>query len=216
MLELLKSKNKDIKFFSVFDDEFDEYGRVVSDFDASEIISVAEKTEKPQEGAKYFASLDTLENTSCSKTFKHRFFGGLPAQIGYCFGYNNLLNATEWHTSSEINVAVTDLCLLLAKRSEIKNGSIDSSKFKAFFVPKGTTLEVYATSLHFTPCQVSKDGFGCVVMLPLGTNTPLEEKEANSLLWAKNKWLLSHIENTSLIGRGAVGGITGKNLQIKF
>ncbi len=215
-MERIKKLNPEIPFYSVFDEEFSEYGEIIKDIDANEIISVAEKTEMPQEGACYFASLDTLETTACARAFKYRFFGGLPAQIGYCFGYNDSLNATEWHTSSEINIAVTDLCLLLAKRSDIKNGTIDSSKFKAFFVPKGTTLETYATTLHYTPCQADENAFGWIVILPKGTNTPLEETSENPLLWAKNKWLLSHIDNKDLLDNGAFGGITGNNIKIVF
>lgn len=77
-------------------------------------------------------------------------------------------------------------------------------------------VEIFATSLHFCPCEVDKNGFGCVVALPKGTNIPLEEKAENPLLFRKNKWLIAHEENEGLIGRGAVPGITGPNYEIKY
>ena len=67
---------------------------------------------------------------------------------------------------------------------------------EAFLIPAGTTIEVYATTLHYAPCNVAASGFKCVVVLPKGTNTDitLEEKHTpeDDLLFARNKWLLSH------------------------
>ena len=40
-------------------------------------------------------------------------FGEMEIQIGYCNGHNSMLNALEYHKSSEINVAATDAVLLL-------------------------------------------------------------------------------------------------------
>lgn len=126
------------------------------------------------------------------------------------------MNATEWHTSSEINIAVTPLVLILGHIWDIGDGKIDSSKFKAFYLPKGTVVEVYATSLHFCPCEVSKKGFGCVVALPKDTNTNLEVEPQDKLLFRKNKWIIAHCENEALINRGVVAGITGTNYEIKY
>ncbi|MBQ5909896.1 MAG: DUF4867 family protein, partial [Bacteroidaceae bacterium] len=100
---------------------------------------------------------------------QNEFFGSLPAQLGYCWGHNNLMNATEWHTCSEINIAVTPLVLILGHVWDVKEDKIDSSMFQAFYLPKGTAVEVYATTLHFCPCEVSEEGFGCVVALSQGT-----------------------------------------------
>ncbi len=127
-----------------------------------------------------------------------------------------MLNATEWHTSSEINIAITPLVLILGHIWDIKNGKFDSSDFKAFYLPAGTIVEVYATSLHYCPCQVSDSGFGSVVGLPLGTNTDLETESENPLLFRKNKWIICHTDNEELINDGVTAGITGTNFEIKF
>lgn len=150
-----------------------------------------------------------------AEEIRKKCFGELPVQLGYCYGRNRFLNGWEWHTSSEINIAVTDLVLILAKRSELKDSKIDSATAKAFLLKAGECVEIYATSLHFCPCEVERSGFGCVVGLPAGTNVPLEEPAENPLLFRKNKWIIAHVDNRGLIDRGVVPGITGINLEIK-
>ena len=106
--------------------------------------------------------------------------------------------------------------LILGHIWDIKDGKINSSDFKAFYLPAGTVAEVYATTLHFCPCEVEKGGFGCVVGLPLDTNKPLEEKVSDLLLFRINKWLIAHTENKGLIDKGVVSGITGENFKINY
>lgn len=216
MLELLKKANPTLAFYSVYDKEFTSYGRVVEEFDTAEILAVAARIENPESGSAYQPSLPEFEALPIAEALQRNIFGELPAQLGYCWGHNDMLGATEWHFSSEINIAVTPLVLLLAHQYEIKDSKIDSSKFKAFYVPEGTVLEVYATSLHFCPCEVLDSGFGCVVGLPKGTNVPLEQAAANPIIFRKNKRLIAHVENQSLIERGVMAGITGENYQIKY
>lgn len=216
MLNILKEKNPDIKLYSVNDGEFKTFGRVINDLDTSEIISAAEKIQRPETGSVYLPSEESFEKLQIAAQIKKEFFGTLPTQIGYCHGHNSFLNAAEWHFSSEINIAVTPLVLILGHVWDIEKGKIDSSSFKAFYLPQGTAVEVYATTLHFCPCEIEKSGFGCVVGLPLDTNTPLDENAENPLLFRKNKWLIAHEENASLINRGVISGITGINFEIKY
>ena len=44
---------------------------------------------------------------------QNKGYGGLPIQIGYCNGNNKKLNVVEYHRSSELDIAVDDLILLL-------------------------------------------------------------------------------------------------------
>ena len=111
---------------------------------------------------------------------------------------------------------MTPLVLFLGLVWDIENGKIDSSKFKAFYLPAGTVVEVYSTTLHFCPCKVEENGFGCVVALPTDTNTDLSVKQENSLLFRRNKWIICHVDNETLKNRGVVAGITGENFQIKY
>ena len=216
MLNRLIEKNPDLSIFPVESEEFRTYGRVIKDLDTAQIVATAEKIKNPDTGASYLPEEESLAKLPIAKTIQDRCFGTLPTQIGYCWGHNRMLNATEWHTSSEINIAVTDIVLLLAPVWEIEDGKIDSSAFRAFYVPKGTAVEVYATSLHFTPCEVREEGFGCVVALPAGTNTPLDEKADDPLLFRRNKWIICHEENQGLIERGVVPGITGCNYCLEY
>lgn len=191
-----------MKQYHIDNAEFRKYGRVLN-FDTSEIVSAAEKIPMPESGSKYepeteaFHGLPILEEIA-------ECFGGLPAQTGFCWGYNNRLSALEWHTCSEINIAVTDLVLMLGTRQEfLSDGSYDTKNVKAFFVPKGAAIEVYATTLHFCPCQIENTGFRCVVSLIQGTNTPLLKPSEDKRLFCVNKWLICRKDNEALISRGA-------------
>ena len=216
MLERLKALNPSLPLFSVDSPEFAEYGRVLSGFDATAFVKAAEAIPMPEAGSAYQASVKEFEALPAAREICDGCFGTLDTQIGYCYGHSNYLNALEWHYSSEVNIAVTPLVLMLAKRSDIKNGRIDSSCVKAFFVPAGTVIEVFATTLHFCPCEVSKGGFGCVVALPSGTNTPLDIPVKDPLLFRKNKWIFAHEGNTALLQRGVIAGVYGENYKINY
>ncbi|MBR0365531.1 MAG: DUF4867 family protein [Clostridia bacterium] len=203
-----------MEIISVFDPEFDSYGRVL-DLDTEEIIKTAEKFDMP-EGSVYMPSTPEFEALPIAETIEKELFGELPTQIGYCYGHSTSLNATEWHTSSEVNIAATDLVIIIGHRWDVKDDKIDSSKLKGFYVPKGTAIEVFATTLHYSPCQVSDDGFRWVVALPQGTNTELEAPVSDKKLFAKSKWLIAHIDNEKAIKNGAVAGITGINYTIDY
>lgn len=216
MLEELKRLNGDTVLYSVDSEEFKSFGRIIRDINTDEITAVAEKIERPESGSLYSPSEEAFEALDISNRISERFFGTLPTQVGYCHGHSNYLNACEWHSSSEINIAVTPLVLILGHVWDIENGKIDSSSFRAFYLPKGICVEVYATTLHFCPCEVEKSGFGCVVALPKNTNTPLDFEASDPLLFRKNKWIIAHNENKALIDRGVKAGISGKNIKIIY
>lgn len=201
---------------TVNDIEFKKYGKVLNNYDVKELLNKMEATPLPRHVI-YEPSIRELEELKVAQDFKNREFGGLDIQIGYCNGNNNMLNAVEYHRSSEINIAVTDLILLLGLEQDIEDDySYDTSKIEAIFVPAGTAIEVYATTLHYAPCNANKDGFKCVVILPKDTNTTLEvkvEKQGeDALLFAKNKWLIAHPE-TNLGEQGAFVGLKGENVR---
>ena len=211
----LNDANPHIKIYSVCDKEFSRYGRVIS-LDTTAFCETAEATvEFPSEGSKYLASVKKLESLSQAAVFKEEFCGQLDEQIGICLGHSSQLNALEWHTCNEFNIAVREMVLLLAKRSDMdSNYRLDANKIKAFYLPQGESVEIFADTLHFCPCEVTKDGFSCIVGLQRGTNLPLENRK-QGLLWAKNKWLIAHEDNTSLVQRGGYPGIYGENWIIK-
>lgn len=203
----------------VTDSDFKKYGQVLKKYDCSEIIEKMKSNTPLPSDVIYEPSIKELEDLKIAEELQKREFGELPIQIGYCNGNNYILNAVEYHRSSEINIAVTDLILLIGCQQDIEDDfSYDTSKIEAFMVPAGTIIEVYATTLHYAPCNANEDGFKCVVVLPRDTNLPLEnsvEKTGeDALLFARNKWLIGH-KDTDLGEQGAFIGLVGENVSIK-
>lgn len=216
MIEGLKKLNPSVAFYDVRDEEFVKYGRILDGYDIAEMQKAASDIPYPAEGSMYSASVDSFEALDIARKIQDEVFGTLPSQIGYCYGRNSFLGATEWHSCSEVNIALTDLVLILGTRTDIVDGKLDSADMKAFFVPRGTVLEIYATTLHFCPCQVHDEGFGCVVGLIKGTNLPLNTDVDDKMLFRQNKWIICHENNEVLIGRGVMAGIYGENIEIKY
>lgn len=203
-----------MKIYRVTDKEFLPYGNVL-DIDTTDIVKEAEKVQMPTDGSVYVASKEEFEALHIMNVAKNEIFGGMPTQLGYCWGYNDTLNALEWHKCSEINIATTDIILLVGDVRDIEEGNrYNSDKVKAFKVLKGEAIEMYATTLHYCPIQTSKDGFGCVVGLLKETNTDLESVPNDKLIFRKNKWIIAHEDNTELIENGVFGGIYGENYKI--
>ena len=206
-----------MKIYSVYTDEFKPYGKILQNYDTQSLVSEMRTITMPESGTAYEPSISALEESGIFDAMQDRAYGGMPIQIGMCWGYNTKLNCLEYHRDSEINVGETDFVLLLAKQDEIEDGKLDTAKVKAFRVPAGIAVEVYATTLHYAPCQVSNDGFRVAVVLPKGTNGPkgnieLKSKE-DTWLTARNKWLLAHPESSEAKS-GAHIGLTGKNIDI--
>lgn len=206
-----------IKIQNVTDASFKKYGRVLtSDYDVAELIEAMQSTECPDDAVIYVPSDAEIEKLPIMKDFTDSLYGGLPIQIGYCNGYNKLLNAVEYHRSSEVNVACTDVILLIGSEQDIEeDNTYDTSKIEAFLLPKGTVAEVYATTLHYAPCSVGDNTFRCVVVLPKDTNLDLEVQpkgaKEDSLLVARNKWLIAH-EDAKI--EGAFNGLKGENISV--
>ena len=204
-----------MKIQKVTDPAFRKYGQVLEGYDFTGLIKEMKHTPVPEDVI-YVPSVEELEALDIMKELQTKTYGELPIQIGYCNGHNKKLNAVEYHRNSEINVAVTDLVLLIGHQQDIEpDHTYDTSKIEAFLVPAGTGIEVYATTLHYAPCHVNEGGFQCVVVLPKGTNTDLtfqtEKTGEDSLMTAKNKWLIAH-EDAKIAG--AFNGLKGENITI--
>lgn len=205
-----------MKIQNVADASFRKYGKVLEGYDFTALLKEMKHTPVPEDVV-YVASVEELEALEIEKTLQDKAFGGLPIQIGYCNGHNKKLNAVEYHRNSEINVAVTDIVLLLGCQQDIADDfTYETEKIEAFLVPAGTAIEVYAITLHYAPCHVQDSGFQCVVVLPRGTNTELTFETGKtgekSLMTAKNKWLIAHKEAGI---EGAFAGLVGENLEIE-
>lgn len=204
-----------MKIQNVTDASFRKYGKVLKGYDFTALIREMKHTPVP-ENVIYVASVEELESLDVAKELQNKGYGGLPIEIGYCNGHNRKLNAVEYHRNSEINVAVTDLVLLIGHQQDIEpDFTYDTANIEAYLVPAGTGIEVYATTLHYAPCHVNDAGFQCVVVLPRGTNTELtfqtETDGEDRLQTAKNKWLIAH-EDAKI--QGAFNGLKGKNISL--
>lgn len=203
--------------YSVFDPEFAEFGKVLEGYDTSELVKAMEAVDMPAEGVAYEPWIDSLEACGIMKELGDNAFGGMPIELGMCWGYNKALNCLEYHRNSEINIGATDFVLLLAKQEKIVDGKLNTADVVAFKAPAGAVVEVYATSLHYAPCMVSDEGFRVAVVLPRNTNTNLEKgdvkNEEDKMLWARNKWLIAH-PDASEAKQGAYVGLVGENITI--
>lgn len=240
MSDLLKRLNEvnDVKIWSVYDEEFNSFGQVLKGYDVSELIEYMEaNTDIPDDGNVYVPSEEPMELTHIARTIKSVIYGGMPIQIGYCNGRNSTYNGFEYHKCSEINIAVTDMMLVLGHSYDIENCHYNNDDATVFFVPKGTMIEMYQTTLHLSPLKVCDEGFKAVVVLAEGTNTPLSTKEKKErdtiinsianrnredqdmeteLLLARNKWVIAHPDRKPLIDQGAYPGIIGVNKELYY
>lgn len=206
-----------MKIQNVNSPEFGTYGRVITGYDVSGLMEAMLETPL-RDGVEYVASVPELEALPEAEALAAGVYGQMPIQIGYCNGHNRKLNALEYHRDSEVNLAVTDLVLLIGRQQDIEEDyTYDTSLAEAFFIPAGTLIEVYATTLHYAPCQCSEEGFRCVIVLPLGTNGELtgsvEVKNGEDrLLFARNKWLVGHEEGG--LPDTAWIGLKGDNISL--
>ena len=216
-----------MKILNVTDTEFKTYGKVLEGYDTAELLKAMEHAPLPLDEVIYEPSIEELEVLKIADELKNRAYGGLPIEIGYCNGNNKKLNAVEYHRSSEIDIAVDDLILLLGKQQDItEDYTYDTAKIEAFYVPAGTAVELYATTLHYAPCSAAETGFRCVIVLPKDTNYELSEEQKKTveeaakaegqttedrLLTAKNKWLIAHEEAAI---EGAFNGLRGMNVTL--
>jgi hypothetical protein len=221
MLQKLNQKNHSFSIKHVTSESFSKYGRILNSSLYQGAFEYLEGTRIPSEGNFYIAHDQEFADYVNDKSIYADVFGYMPIQFGYVNGNNSYLNALEYHKSSEINVIHTTLVLLLGKVEDINNNEYDSALLEAFYIPENTVVEIYSSTLHFSPCKVTDSGFKCGVILPYGTNMDfVKASHLNSnedyLLFKTNKWLLAHPDNDALIQKGAYKGIKGTNFQVKY
>jgi len=229
MLERLNEVN-DVEVKSVFNDSFKSFGRVIEGFDLSSMISYMSETPLPDRGNIYLASDPLLEKIDTVKEIKSVIYGGMPIEVGYCNGKNRNINGFEYHKGSELNIAIDPFMLCLGHTWDIRSGNkFYEDDIHLFFVPAGTMIEMFETTLHLSPICAQSDGFRDIVILPRGTNTALsmEEKEMAGraldhgfkeagLLLQKNKWVIACPDRKPLIDQDAFPGFVGENKEFKF
>ena len=202
---------------SVFDPAFKPYGRVVEGYPTEGLVK-ALATTPCTDGVVYLPRVEVLHSAPNAAKIGEGLYGGMPYELGYCNGHNTKLNCLEFHRDSEFNLGTDDFILLLATLSDLEDGELDTAKVKAFRVPAGVLVEVYATTLHYAPCHTDETaGFRVLVALPRGTNTEKPALRGGSpedkYLAACNKWLLAHSESAEA-KNGAAVALRGENIDI--
>ena len=117
-LQKLQAANPHIAIHTIHEAAFRRYGSVIQE-DTSAFCAAAETIPFPETGSKYVASTPELDEIPAAARVREIYCGGLDEQIGLCWGHSNQLNALEWHTCNEFNIAVRELVLLLAKREDL-------------------------------------------------------------------------------------------------
>lgn len=203
----------------ISDPAFASYGKVLEGYDTQDLLRTLEAATPLPEGVEYVPSQPELESLPLTAQLSSNAYGGMPIQMGWCNGHNTKLNCLEYHRDSELNCGTEDFILLLARMEDIApDGTLDTGRVKAFRVPAGVLVEVYATTLHYAPCSAAKGaGFRVLVALPKGTNGPRPDIQVlnreDSMLWACNKWLLAHPESSEA-AQGAPVVLRGENIDI--
>ena len=182
------------KISSVKEKEFRPYGRVLP-LDVAGFVKTIKARPAVKKGeVVYEPSVQEFEDLPLYQELKDKTYGEQAIEFGHCSGWNEKLNAVEYHRSSEIDIAATDLYLILGRQQDID----------------------YETNTY-APCGKAGKEVRCGVVLPKGTNEELHEpagKEAEDrLLFAENKWLIAHKES-GLEQEGAWIGLKGKNLTL--
>lgn len=235
-IDAVRAANPGLAIKSINDRCLLSYGKILDSTLFKSLTALADRiTDIDLSGNRYVASLPELE-AEHSIRYLSLVFGFIPLEVGYCNGINSRLNGLEYHKSPEVDIAVTDLLLLLGRKSDIGPGAMYESKnLECFFIPAGTVLALNPEVLHFCPCRAEACGYKNIIALPRGTNEVLSGedlafalsvvdlgregmKETSSiearLLFMKNKWLLAHPDRTILVERGAFPGIRGENIEI--
>ncbi len=213
-----------MKIYSCNDDAFRPYGRVLEGLPTTGLVDWMQAHVNIAEGTQYHRSVGALEDLPGPEALTWKqwaskvFYGSFPAQVGWVAGHSHKLNALEYHKASEITVAATEMVLLLGRLQDVQDyRSYDSTLIQAFRLPAGMAVEIYGTTLHFAPLTHDPAGFQAVIILPLGTNAPLEKVNTQAageegLLWMANKWLIA-CQDSIPAKRGARVGISS-NLEL--
>jgi hypothetical protein len=223
LLSRLSKVNPHLTILPLEDGTFTRYGRVLAAYHPQEMISRAQAILPLTEGIVYEPSIPALEVPSAlNSVIEREIYGGMPVQVGWCYGKNLQMAGLEYHKGSEVIVCLTDQVLLVGDERDIDYGqdiSYDIAKVAAFFAPAGSVIEFHPWNLHYAPIQATAAGqFATLVYLPRGTNYPLSfpvpQIGENRLLFAVNKWLLVHPAQVATIAQGAYPGLAGEDIFI--
>lgn len=207
-----------MQILSVHDAAFAPYGRILAGYPLKGLMDVIASLPVGGQTAR-LGREERLHAAPGAEKCGDMFLGGMPFQLGYCTGHNTRLDAMAFHRSSELLCGASDFILLLALPGEIENGVLDTRRVRAFRVPAGEAVELYAGVLHALPCQAGGEGFRVLTLQPYATGSAYRTTdEANMIdrtLWARNTYLLAHRESAAA-AQGAFVALRGENVDVSL
>lgn len=210
----IKKWNPELGIKMIDDKTFCQYGRIIES-DVKDILHYGDVyITPPKSGNEYLASVKYVEDLTSIQAISKKVFGYMEVEAGTCTGQNTTLSGIEYHMGSETIVAITDYVLFVGKLQDMRESYYDSSLCECFYVPRGTVVECYSTTLHYTPCKVEENGFKTIVILLKGTGDIITHRKG--ILKKKNKWFIAHVSNKEKIEAGDFPGLTGPLLQVKY
>jgi hypothetical protein len=214
-IQTLQQLNPAIKIHMTYSNAFKPYGRRIEIVETDDLYQYGlDHIVIPNEGNKYIASMPELEKLGAVKRIQDCIYGQMPIEAGVCAGQNTLLTGIEYHQGSETIVGITDCVLILGKQQDMVDYTYETSLVEYFYLKAGETVELYSTTLHYTPCKVTNSGFATICILPQGTNTACAPSN-NPLLTKTNKFFIAHPSQKEKIAAGAVAGLIGSMPEIK-
>jgi len=143
-LAALESKNSDMDILAVTASEFARYGRPLEGLTARTAVAFARENALPGASTVYEPGVAGLEaDEEFVAAVSQQVYGGMPVQVGWCYGRNLQLGGLEYHKGTEVLVAVTDVILLLGHFDGLVWGeriTYDTAQVEAFFLPQGSVV----------------------------------------------------------------------------
>ena len=212
--QALRAINKEYTIRSIHDQSFITFGRIIDDNIQEALEAVSAIVQSSQDGNRYIPSVPSIEKLTSIQSLSQKVYGYMDVMAGLVIGHNEVLNGIEYHQCSEVILALTDYILVVGHRWDMKENTYDSSLCEIFYVPQGTIIECYATTLHYTPICVNDEGYQTICLLLRGTGDVLTDGP-QSILKRKNKWFIAHSQNFEKVQSGDYPGLLGKMIHIR-
>ena len=218
-IEDFQKKNPDYKILSIDDPDFKKYGKVYTKYDISEVKDYMDKNVKISSPSNFYTpSNKDLEKIPAIQEMGKDIYAFMPIEAGECTGQSTNFSAIEYHQGSETNIMLTDVLMVLGQRSTLdtKGEYSPSEDGQIFFVPAGTVVEFYSTTLYYAPIKVHDSGFSIIVILIKGSNEelPADFKSDNKRIVKQNKFQLVDPSRKDKIAIGVQVGLTGKLIEM--
>lgn len=187
ILQALRQANPDRNIQTLVSPEFARYGVVYTGYSLTEINAYMDGVITiPTEKNIYNTTNEELEVLPEIQKIGADIYAGMPIQAGECAGQSTSLTA------------------------------VADKKAKLFFVPRGSVVEFFSDTLHYSPCKVHPAGFKFIVMVLKGTNEALSSnfKSKNPMIVKQNKFQVVHAVRQDKIEQGAKIGVTGELVTV--